>query len=382
MGLNTLSAPDSTHIFVIGQDYANGTYGDWNLYESDGKTWSQVNSQTDSSIAPPQAGQHSAIFNASLSNLDFISTTEGWATSGNTLYHITIANGTATWSQVYPASTLTKSGASSAPPAHVPGAVVAAPQNPGACAGQTAQNKGVIPGNTKSNAQSHTITFVNNTSQQIWVGATGTTLNYGNWNGELDAHKSASITVKTPSGSAWSGRFWGRTGCNSSGAQCDTGDCGTAPLCGGLSGALPASLAEFAFNQHAGLIFYDVSLVDGYNLPMLIQSSEGASPDNCGSKACIDINTVCPSALQKVNASGQVVACNSACNAFGTSQYCCTGAYVSGVCNPNTWPADVNSAKLFKDAYPHAYSYAYDDATSTYTCAETCSFTIIFGRTP
>jgi len=220
---------------------------------------------------------------------------------------------------------------------------------------------------------------VNNTNQTIWVGTDGTTMaNHGSWDGQLAPGSSTAVTVSTPGASQWSGRFWGRTGCTNS--KCDTGDCGIVVLCG-TGGVPPATLAEFTLNGAQGLDYYDVSLVDGFNLPMLITSSDGEpSPDNCGNQACIDLNTVCPSALQEVNASGKVVACKSACEALGTDQYCCLGRYVSGVCNPDTWPSNVNSAKLFKSAYPHDYSYAYDDSTSTYTC-KTCNFLINFGLT-
>ena len=35
-------------------------------------------------------------------------------------------------------------------------------------------------------------------------------------------------------------------------------------------------------------------------------------------------------------------------------------------CDPTTWPADINSAALFKEYYPLGYSYADDDAASTF----------------
>ena len=58
------------------------------------------------------------------------------------------------------------------------------------------------------------------------------------------------------------------------------------------------------------------------------------------------------------------VACQSACEAFGTAQYCCSGEYGSpGTCRPSAY------SQFFKNACPRAYSYAYDDATSTFTCA-------------
>lgn len=121
---HTLSAPDAQHIFAIGQGQNNGTYGDWQLYEFDGTNWITLTPQAAS-------GSQTSIFNNSLSNLDFISDTEGWATDGPTLYHILVANHTATWSQVYPDPKAT-----SAPKvARVPGKLVDAPTNPVPCGG-------------------------------------------------------------------------------------------------------------------------------------------------------------------------------------------------------------------------------------------------------
>lgn len=60
---------------------------------------------------------------------------------------------------------------------------------------------------------------------------------------------------------------------------------------------------------------------------------------------------------------GVVVACRSACEAFGLDEYCCSGEYADPTtCRPSTYSA------MFKAACPRAYSYAFDDSTSTFTC--------------
>lgn len=52
---------------------------------------------------------------------------------------------------------------------------------------------------------------------------------------------------------------------------CGTGDCGSGKLeCAGAGANPPATLAEFTLNGDGGMDFFDVSLVDGYNLPMLV----------------------------------------------------------------------------------------------------------------
>ncbi|KAH7288852.1 hypothetical protein KP509_31G046600 [Ceratopteris richardii] len=198
----------------------------------------------------------------------------------------------------------------------------------------------------------------------------------------------------------WSGRFWGRTGCNFTGSTspssvaCETGDCGGKLECSGLGAAPPATLAEFtlASSQSDNKDFYDVSLVDGYNIPIAISptgnpstkkystqhdasQAESAVDYDCGTAGCIaDLNLNCPKELQLLSDTDQssVIGCKSACEAFQSSEYCCTGSYA----NPNTCQASSYS-KIFKKACPRAYSYAYDDNTSTFTCTGS-EFSIIF----
>ncbi|KAJ4963714.1 hypothetical protein NE237_023653 [Protea cynaroides] len=179
--------------------------------------------------------------------------------------------------------------------------------------------------------------------------------------------KGESQTISVPSG--WSGRLWGRTLCTTDSTgkfSCVTGDCGSGKVeCSGGGAAPPTTLAEFTLDGSGGLDFYDVSLVDGYNLPMLVQPYDG-SGGNCSVTGCVvDINSSCPSELKVASddSSGNV-ACKSACEAFGDPQYCCSGAYG----NPNTCKPSSYS-EFFKNACPRAYSYAYDDGTSTFTCA-------------
>nr|CAB3456404.1 unnamed protein product [Digitaria exilis] len=109
-------------------------------------------------------------------------------------------------------------------------------------------------------------------------------------------------------GATWSGRVWGRSRCAattsaSGGAarfSCESGDCGTGQLaCNGAGGAPPATLAEFTL-AGGGNDFYDVSNVDGFNLPVEIQPAAAAAGGGvrCPSTSCpADINRVCPSEL-------------------------------------------------------------------------------------
>lgn len=171
---------------------------------------------------------------------------------------------------------------------------------------------------------------------------------------------------------SWGGRIWGRTACDfNTTPSCETGTCGSSLDCNGSGGTPPASWAEFTLNGAAGKDFYDVSLVDGYNLPVQIEPTQGLfTPDPnqgqywCGTPTCTsDLLATCPTQLQVLNNQNQVIACKSACLEFGTSQYCCSDANnTSATCPPTSY------SEVFKAACPTQYSYAYDDKTSTFTC--------------
>lgn len=243
---------------------------------------------------------------------------------------------------------------------------------------------GNIKNSKADTATTRTFTFVNNTQQTIWAGALAnsglTTPENGGW--EMAPGSTHTFTVANN----WGGRFWGRTNCtfNSAGAgTCETGDCGGVLTCKGAGGIPPATLAEFTLDGADGKDFYDVSFVDGYNVPMTITPVGGATPIAgnqywCGSAGCgTDLNTNCPTALQQKDAGGQIVACKSACEAFNTDQYCCRGNYATAAtCKPTEWP--VNYAEYFKSNCPAAYSYAYDDPTSTFTDSN-ADYKITFG---
>ncbi|MCD9642168.1 Thaumatin-like protein 1 [Datura stramonium] len=235
-----------------------------------------------------------------------------------------------------------------------------------------------------SGVLSATFTLVNQCSYPVWPGIlsgagtsqlspTGFQLNPGQ-----------AIPISVPAG--WSGRLWGRTFCSQDSTTgkftCVTGDCGSGELeCTG-GAAPPATLAEFTLNGAGGLDFYDVSLVDGYNLPMLVSPQGGTGAGNCSATGCVvDLNGPCPSELKLVSTttgggSDECVACKSACEAFGDPKYCCSGPYATpDTCKPTDY------SEFFKSSCPRAYSYAYDDGTSTFTCAS-ADYVITFCPAP
>jgi hypothetical protein len=214
------------------------------------------------------------------------------------------------------------------------------------------------------------VLFMNQCKETVWVGALGAGVPEGG-GFRLDAGQSHTLTLP---GGKWTGRFWGRTGCafDPAGAgSCETGDCGARLQCGNAGGKPPATLAELTLSGGgADPDFYDLSLVDGYNLPMAMAPLEGTytrSPGvahDCLAPSCTsDLNQTCPADLQVAGAGGKVVACQSACERFKSDEFCCAGAHNT----PATCPR-FSYADAFKRACPTAYSYAYDDATSTFTC--------------
>ncbi|KAM1003990.1 hypothetical protein ACFX2I_004237 [Malus domestica] len=217
-------------------------------------------------------------------------------------------------------------------------------------------------------------TFTNKCPNTVWPGTlTGgggpQSLSTGF---ELASGASTSLTVQAP----WSGRFWGRSHCStdSSGKfKCSTGDCGSGQIpCNGAGASPPASLVELTLATNGGQDFYDVSLVDGFNLPIKL-APRGGSGD-CKSTSCAaNINTVCPAELSDKVSDGSVIGCKSACLALNQPQYCCTGAYGT----PDTCPP-TDFSKVFKKQCPQAYSYAYDDKSSTFTCFGGPNYEITF----
>ncbi|GMT17200.1 hypothetical protein PFISCL1PPCAC_8497, partial [Pristionchus fissidentatus] len=145
--------------------------------------------------------------------------------------------------------------------------------------------------------------------------------------------------------------------------------------CEGRGGQPPVSLAEFTLKGHGDQDYYDVSMVDAYNLPVLIDVVEGTYRTKGGPYDCmraggcfndLNANSICPSEIRVVK-NGRTVGCKSACLAFNTDQYCCRGAHSTPqTCRSSDWPR--NYSAIFKDACPKAYSYAYDDQTSTFFC--------------
>jgi len=243
-------------------------------------------------------------------------------------------------------------------------------------------------------------TFINRCSQPLWMGAQGLSdsrpsfifngmnvfaPNNGGWELPSGAQNSVSVPFDFAAG-----RFWARTGCTGTPHQdfhCETGDCGPWVECSTdnvpRGGVPPVTLAEFTLNAN-NQDYFDISLVDGFNLPMTIHvvtpDNSQPNPDQywCNSPECtFDINSVCPPELALQGSSG-TVACASACLKFNTDEYCCRPPCcgLPDTCTADKWDVDYPH-QVFEAHCPQAYSYAYDDNTSTFFCRNT-NYDVIF----
>eukprot|EP00128_Syssomonas_multiformis_P012599 Colp12_sorted_trinity150504_noHs@22686 len=281
---------------------------------------------------------------------------------------------------------------------------------------------------------SRNINFVNNCPHTVWVGAQGNPLpNNGGW--KMDPQQRTSIVISSTSVAV---RFWPRTGCrydSNNHFVCETGDCGAASNnfameCRGIGGQPPASLAEFTLGGDTQSDFYDLSLVDGYNVGIKVAPVPGHyspvnNPDlgkyNCGAPTCtMNAKGGCPPELMMVGSDGTVV-CASICAAiFNNAQrakfpvlqaifndqnkrdlVCCScdcgpdcgcenpnckygcspynppsPAEKGGKCYVESWPTPTAGAwpnrydEVFKSQCPDAYSWQFDDHKSTYQCSK------------
>ena len=220
---------------------------------------------------------------------------------------------------------------------------------------------------SKSNNGDVQFTVKNNCGIDIWPGFWTSDKNPP-LNGGALLSSGQSVSFSLPTGI--SGRIWARTNCQNNGQfKCETGDCGASIECSGRTGEATASLAEFYLGRDSNQDFYDISLVDAFNVEVSMTPTNPSNADgyHCTLAACeTDINSQCPEELKVSNSAGQVVSCLSACTKYHTDEYCCRGQYN----NPNTCKA-TDTARFIKSLCPLAYSYAYDDNKSTFTCSNT-----------
>ena len=177
------------------------------------------------------------------------------------------------------------------------------------------------------------IRFLNNTKQPIWVAGGGKALTRDQTGFHMPTGSCTYIQLPDDTESA---RYWARTGCVTQQPDgrfvCETGNCGAfenqySMQCDGISGQSPATLAEFTLQPSArGNDFYDLSLVDGYNIGVRMRPIEGTYTTlsnfgddpryNCGTAEASMDTSRCPPELQlRDPTSGAINGCYSICAA-------------------------------------------------------------------
>uniref|UniRef100_A0A0A9BYJ7 Protein kinase domain-containing protein n=1 Tax=Arundo donax TaxID=35708 RepID=A0A0A9BYJ7_ARUDO len=125
--------------------------------------------------------------------------------------------------------------------------------------------------------------ITNNCSFIVWPAAVPV-------GGGVQLNPGQTQALNVPAGTS-SRRLWGRTGCSfnsSDRGACQTGDCGGRLSCS-TNGQPPTTLAEFTIGGASD--FFDISIIDGFNLPVAFLSA-------CGTVLCCVGNTTsqCPDA--------------------------------------------------------------------------------------
>ncbi|KAI0821515.1 thaumatin-like protein [Irpex lacteus] len=188
-----------------------------------------------------------------------------------------------------------------------------------------------------------------------------------------EAQPGTSVSFGVPDN--WkAGRIWGRRDCDftiTAGPTCLTGWCNGGLLCDPTTGTgvPPATVAEWTLQGDGNRDFYDVSLVDGYDLPMSITPSASCPVASCP----VDLGPICPQQIQgPFDSTGFPVGCKSACfaNLDGNptdSANCCSGSHDTAATCP---PSGVQFYDFFKGNCPDAYAYAFDESSNTalWTC--------------
>ncbi|KAK4874357.1 hypothetical protein RN001_013717 [Aquatica leii] len=204
-------------------------------------------------------------------------------------------------------------------------------------------------------ASVHAVQFTirNNIPGPIWVGIQGNPGHANLNNGGLSLNQNEQKIVNAPDN--WAGRVWARTWCDPNTNHCQTGDCGNKFECFGSGGVPPVTLVEITLRGAGNQDFYDVSLVDGYNVLASISPQNGQG--NCQTVSCsFNINNQCPQDLKQIGGNGNdVIACYSSCLKYNTDVYCCRGQYNSPqTCKPNVMPQP-NSAQYYKQLQVHSH---------------------------
>ncbi|KIP01364.1 hypothetical protein PHLGIDRAFT_507322 [Phlebiopsis gigantea 11061_1 CR5-6] len=236
-------------------------------------------------------------------------------------------------------------------------------------------------------AHARTLTVLNACSYTVWP-AVFTDLDAGSafpdYPTGWEADPNTSVTFTIPDN--WTaGSVWGRRNCDFTGtgsaSQCLDGGCDGGLECDPHTGTPtgPVTVAEFSLSNSGSADIVDVSIVDGFNIPLRVDNNKGCFVPGCP----VDLNPNCPAALKgPLDSSGSTVGCQSACeaNVDGNpinSPNCCTGSHET----PATCPASgVAYYSYFKNNCPDALAFAYDEDGQTLICSSSLAadYTVTF----
>lgn len=193
----------------------------------------------------------------------------------------------------------------------------------------------------------------------------------------------------------WAGRFWPKVGCDSNGKNCAAGE--AIPPCP-PSGCQPPADTKVEINfpnlNSREPAWYNISLVDGYSLPIEIKP-RGEKSGSCITTKCNLSLAECPrNETQglgdlRVIKNGKAVQCLSPCkkwnypSPFGLGKPETEAPGVDLCCPYNDVErcrkgivAQTNFVQTVHKACPTAYSYAYDDQAGLHNCPTQKSFDV------
>jgi hypothetical protein len=228
-------------------------------------------------------------------------------------------------------------------------------------------------------ANDHTVTFVNDSGEKIWVGSLVNDDGSENFAKLpiLEPGQSATIVIPEHSGPGhWRGKFFARTGCagqSGSTFRCKVGECGNAEdHCISKPGDFVtpveenASLAEFNFDPNDAMrtTWYNVSYVNAVSLPITISPTGSAKPADgqyCAEAGCNKpLLDSCPAENIQRDEQGKVLAC----------------------VNTNKKRDDPSAySEAIGKACPRAYSWSHGDVgpnQTMFSCDVCTGFTVTF----
>ncbi|EIW80079.1 Osmotin thaumatin-like protein [Coniophora puteana RWD-64-598 SS2] len=198
-------------------------------------------------------------------------------------------------------------------------------------------------------AQAQSLTVVNSCSESVFL---FTQNSYGTIDNDVTVAAGASVDMGISSN--WDGAINVGTGCNSDGSSCTTGG----PTWNGVT---PFSRAEFNFWAIPGSVTYDISLIYGYSVGMMISSADAS----CDAFACTI--TGCP-----VPGPGDDTCYSPCCS---SASACANGALPlgGGGCTNNAGPGP-NSPFYYNSCF-NAYAFPDNDGADGYTPADFVDYT-------